>query len=544
MSSKRATLTGGAATPVVRGFTDTRARKWVEITDKDVSVLVELRDFAGDRMSIWRNLADRGVFLIAKYAKNSVSEQVENLEDFPERLIFSGPGWCGGQFANASGQVFAAPKVPRGAIAFTPKLSKCAKEGTANGWKEKVAAPLVGHPIPAFAVMACFAAPMLEIVGRTDNFGFELCGAGGKGKSTTQRLMASVVGPAMEKNRSYIATFNMTPAALEQSMEWHSDMPFIIDEANLFGSSTRGRAGQGAMRDFSFQMASGSTKGRYGMPDQEGYRFIFVTSANEPFHELLDDEHHSTADAATDRLMSITVPEGDAGVFGPLPPGYATYREFTLALEKAMAEEHGSAMPKFLRALVRARYEDEAKLRTQIQKHIATFKRRVGVSDNNGSDARVAEAFGLVYAAGSFAQFHSVLPRAFNCLGAAEHCYANFRSTVPVRQSLPERLLAIADRPETITIDPRNLPTLSKEEMEGAGAFIRPVKGKPILLMTPTFGGQMFPDWDALKGTAEFRSLNKADKDGRGRGYHCQVRANSKVDWFYAFELPDRGTTA
>lgn len=60
MSSKRATLTGGAATPVVRGFTDTRARKWVEITDKDVSVLVELRDFAGDRMSIWRNLADRG----------------------------------------------------------------------------------------------------------------------------------------------------------------------------------------------------------------------------------------------------------------------------------------------------------------------------------------------------------------------------------------------------------------------------------------------------------------------------------------------------
>ncbi|WP_408587699.1 DUF927 domain-containing protein [Novosphingobium sp.] len=524
--------------PVVTGLVDPSGTQWVLTEYKGHSALLPYGEFVLSRPHILSALRRYNLIIIAKEAKNSLFEQVEELEDFTPRIIFSRPGWHQGQYVTASGKVFAPVKVAKGLLGFEPNPTKCAKQGTHSGWLQQVAKPLVGHHIPSFAIMACFAAPLLDVIGRTDNFGFELSGAGGKGKSTTQRLMASVVGPAMEKDRGYITTFNMTHVALEKSMRWHADMPFIIDEANLFGAGTGGRTDHRAMRDFSFQMSSGTTKGRYDNPNQEGYRFIFLTSANEPFHELLGQVHRETANAASDRLMSIVIPEGDAGAFGPLPEGYGSYREFTLALETAMAAQYGTAMPKFLWVLVRDRAQDEAKLLLKLRKLIAAFRQQVGVNENNGSDVRVAEAFGLVYAAGVYARHYGILPPEFDCLGAAVYCYTNYRSTVPVRQSLPERIRAIAARPETLTVDRAAMPTLSDEEMEATGAFIRVVKGETLLLMTTSFGSRMFPDWRSLTGTPDFQALNKAGKNGQGRGYHCRIRANAQLDWFYAFKLP------
>ena len=203
-----------------------------------------------------------------------------------------------------------------------------------------------------------------------------------------------------------------------------------------------------------------------------------------------------------------------------------------------MAEQYGTAMGKFLWALVRARHADETGLLIKLRNCIETFKRQVGVNENNGSDVRVAEAFGLVYAAGFYARHIGVLPSTYDCMGAASYCYTNYRVTVPVQQSLPDRIRAVAARAETLTVDRAALPTLSDEEMEQVGSFIRVVKGETLLLMTPSLGIRLFPDWESLKRTSEFQSLNKADKDLRGRGYHCRIRANSKVDWFYAFKLP------
>jgi Domain of unknown function (DUF927) len=524
--------------PVVTGFVDPAGNKWVRSRYKGAQALLPYTDFALNRGQLWSAMAEKGLVVIAKTVKDSIITQVEKLEDFENRLIFARPGWLGGQFATASGRIIAPPKAIKGIVAFQPNGIKTARLGTHQGWLRQVALPLTGHHVPCFALMTCFAAPLLDVIGRTDNFGFELSGAGGKGKSTAQRLMASVVGPAMEKNQGYITSFYMTPAALEKSMRWHADMPYIIDEANLFGSGTSGCADRRAMQDFSFQMSSGMSKGRFDMPTQEGYRFIYVTSANEPFHELLGRTHRDTANAASDRLMSIAISEGDAGVFGPLPSAYQSYREFILALENGMSSQYGTAMPKFLQALVRERHENEPELLEKVRSRINHFKSHVGVNENNGSDVRVAEAFGLVYAAGVCARTYKVLPREFKCLASVVDCYTKYRTNVPVRQSLHERLLTIASRGKTMTIDHRNLPTLTNDQLEQAGAFIRVVKGETLLLMTARLGNRMLPDWDSLSRTSDFRSLNKADKDRRGRGYHCRVRKNAGSEWFYAFKLP------
>lgn len=534
----RAPAAHAADNPVqVRGYTDSTNRQWVEVTYKGKVALLEYAQFA-ERAGVWSALSNKGCIFVRKADKASLIEQVEELEHFPPRVIFSRPGWLGGQFVNASGRVFKPAGEQAGAIGFTPDPTKCSRKGALKYWRSQVAMPLVGHPIPCFFIMVGFAAPMLELSGRSENIGYELAGEGGKGKSTCQRLMASLVGPAMEKDRGYITTFHMTPAALEKSMRWHSDMPFIIDEANLFGSGESGSADRRKMQDFAFQMASGVTKGRFDNPEQDGFRFVFVTSANNPFNEQLGESHRDVANAATDRLPSIVVPPGDPGVFGDLPAGYSSYREFTLALEGAMAQQYGSAMPKLLTKLVNARHRDEEKLKANIRRRIDKFKTEIGINENNGSDVRVAEAFGLVYAAGEFAKHHGILPEAWDCLEAAKHCYANFRSSVPIRQSLPERLLAIAKRPQTLMIDPQDLPQLSDAQVAEAGAFIREVKGETLLLMTTPLGQMMFPDWDALKGTPDFERLNRANDNRRGRGFHCRIRSNKRADWFYCFALP------
>ncbi len=523
----------------VRGYTDGNNVRWVSVGYKRHTELIRYAAFATDKGAIWSDLASKNLVIVNTATKAQLIDKVVALINFPHRVIFSRPGWCEGQFANASGEVFAPAGVRKGAVAFAPLTLKCSRRGKHRQWLDEVATPLVGHPIACFFIMAAFAAPMLALSGRADNIGFELAGEGGKGKTTVQRFMASVVGPAMEKDRGYITTFNMTSAALERSMQWHADMPLIIDEANLFGSGEGGRADRRKMQDFSFQMSSGTTKGRFDAPLQEGFRFVFMTSANEPFHELLGGTHCDVANAATDRLITITVPPGDAGVFGKLPKGYGSYREFTLALETAMSQQYGTAMPKFLEEVVKARHIDEVKLRALIRRGIDRFKAKAGINGNNGSDVRVAEAFGLVYAAGLFAKRHGVLPDAFKCLRAALHCYANFRNAVPIRQPLAQRLIAIANRPETIRIDRNNLPKLSDRKVTKAGAFVRTIKGETLLLLTTTFGKTMFPDWNSLKGTADFVNLNRASESGRGRGYHCRIRSNKKSDWFYCFKLPD-----
>ena len=528
----------GASLVTVRGYIDTDQQQWVKIKYNKKSALIEYNAFAADRGSIWTNLSQKGLVIVNRAAKAEIVEKVDTIK-FRRHVIFSRQGWCEGQFADASGKVFAPEDVTTGWIAFVPNGIKCSQSGKASKWRQRVVEPIKQHPIPSFFIMAAFGSPMLDLLGRTENIGFELAGEGGKGKSTTQRLMASVVGPAMEKDRGYITTFNMTPAALEKSMRWHADMPFIIDEANLFGSGESSSAEKRKMQDFAFQMGSGVTKGRFDSPQQEGFKFIFVISANKPFIELLGDSHRHIANAASDRLMSITVPAGDAGVFGELPLGFDSYRQFTLALEAGMSEQYGTAMPKFLMRLVQARHKNEKRLKATIRFKIDEFKTEVGVNDDNGSDVRVAEAFGLVYAAGSFARRYGILPRDFDCLGSAKHCYANFRDTVPIRQSLSERLIAIANRPDTKKIDAKNLPKLSDEKVATIGAFIRERKREKLLLITTALGQKMFPDWNALKGTADFVNLNRANDNGRGRGYHCRIRSNKKSDWFYCFQLPE-----
>ncbi len=170
----------------VKGYVDQRGQLWHEVRRGRQKVLLHERDLI-DRAAMFRLLADRGLSIWKKAEKEELLEKLEELEHFAARLIFDRPGWAGGQFASASGQVYAPKGTRKGLVAFATSAHKCAAKGTHAEWLTQVAQPLCGHPIPSFFLMAAFAAPMLELSGLSANPGFELAGEVGKGKTTTMR---------------------------------------------------------------------------------------------------------------------------------------------------------------------------------------------------------------------------------------------------------------------------------------------------------------------------------------------------------------------
>jgi len=139
---------------------------------------------------------------------------------------------------------------------------------------------------------------------------------------------------------------------------------------------------------------------------------------------------------------------------------------YVTQLLNAAHAKFGHAMPKFIKKLVKAAAKDRDTVVKQINRHIAHFRKRAGVDANSGAEVRVADAFGLVYAAGRLAKDYKVLPSDLNCLAAALACYrlnrAHHRHLSPFAKQLPpigDRIRALLDDDATLRASPKGKPS-------------------------------------------------------------------------------------
>ncbi len=140
---------------------------------------------------------------------------------------------------------------------------------------------------------------------------------------------------------------------------------------------------------------------------------------------------------------------------------------------------------------------------------IRRFEKAVGVADTRRGKSRASSAFGMLYAAGSFAKARGILPKDWNCLNACLAAYRNYQAQPPEQTPLITRLMTIAQRLETLDIRGVELTRMSDAEVERHGAFIRTgTKRRVELPLTDAIRDAYFPEWARLKDTAEFRSLN------------------------------------
>lgn len=513
----------------ITGLTSVNGTQLLKIKYGRNSGYVRRTDFVMlDRAQVRRNLVGSGVVFTSNNDWNETVGGIEAVTAFPPKPLIDHPGWSGSYYAEATGFVHSPTGIKRGRAIFAPRSAANDNvAGTHEQWLDQIAAPLAGQHLPMLFVLAALASPVLRFR-ELHNFGFELWGPPAKGKTTLLALMASTAGPP-----TAIETFNSTQAGRERLFHEFQDRPFPIDEANLIQGTERQ-----AMREFAFRMANGTVKTTaFSTQDRALFRFIFATSANCPFHEVVGEIGSATSAAALQRLFPLRVSDGDLGVFDFLPAAFATSGELAAHLSTAMRSQHGTPFRLFLQHLVQARHNDGPAFDDRIKRKIDDFARHAGLGGTIVGSTRATNAFGLLYAVGCFAKAKGVLPASWDCLAACLACYRNYQAQLPGQTPLAARLATIVARPDTLDLRVTGMRRLTDRRFQRYGAFLNMgQKGRTELLMTREARRQWFPDWQALVPTSDFAALNLGK--GKRKEVQRRVRTGKGKEWFACFQVP------
>jgi hypothetical protein len=304
----------------------------------------------------------------------------------------------------------------------------------------------------------------------------------------------------------------------------------IMDEANLLAADQTPKIRADIFKAFAFKAASGTVKSRFGATDETGYRLGFVISSNEPLASLVGQSYEN-AIAAADRLITIPVDDSRPnGVFDCLPEGFDSSSAFAQHLLRSAEKHHGHAIRRFLEKLIKAKVANEASLRKTISRSIAKFRAKAFVDLNNGSQVRVADAFGLVFAAGELAQSFGVLPKSIKTGAAALSCYRlhlSHRGEVDFRP-FADRLAALAADDRVARLD------AGKKVPSAAVGFLNQSKRKCELLISPENILSVFPDWDQIRRSSDVSRYLQRD------GPHHMVKrkvGKEKARRYFCFRI-------
>jgi hypothetical protein len=320
-------------------------------------------------------------------------------------------GWNGkdhGQFMLGATSVGDGPERLIPAAELKEHAGKFEVAGTVKEWASKVAALADGNPLLQAVLCIAFVPPLLSPAGR-EGFGIQLVQDSGQGKSTLQRLASSVYG-SWER---YVATWSTTVAALDDLSLGHSDTLLVIDEAGSAQDEHKpaGRVILGSI----FRISGGMPKARKRMDVVPrllpAWHTVVLSSSERTIDELAHEAGMTLLDGHRARMIDIPADAGEyMGVFRRLPEDVKSPREFAELIRDITRKYYGSAGRRFIRKLVALASADLAALQARIKSLIDSYLAAVDTDEFAGQDARLAEAFGLIFAAGVLASEFEILP--------------------------------------------------------------------------------------------------------------------------------------
>jgi hypothetical protein len=348
--------------------------------------------------------------------------------------------------------------------------------------------------------------------------------------------MASTIGnPNRNAGPVFFGSCNTTVNAAEQTALAHNDLPLLLDDATQFAAADHRSSRANQFKQLIMFLAQGQTKARFQGAPQQRFRLAYVLTTNLPLAAVVAELADVESGAAADRLLSLSLDLRTHGNFDFIPAKYPDGRAFAHSLLAGFTRHHGTAMAHFLDALVNHRAKNEPGLRAGIHSRVEQFLTTVQADRFNGSEARVAEAFGLVCAAGELAQHYGALPACFDCKAAALDAYRLHYATVE-RISPLERLQAYASCPGVRDLDAEKPRWLTMAEITATTGFWKTNReGNREFVVWPPVFKQAFPDWRRVIRDPAVSSLMRGD--GRHRGKKRHLRKNHPEDRFYCFLL-------
>lgn len=287
-----------------------------------------------------------------------------------------------------------------------------AVSGTAEEWRDSVAALATGNTRLVFALSVAFAGALADVVGE-DSGGFHLRGGSSSGKSTALKAAASVWGDPSTYPRLWRATAN----GLEGLAALHNDGLLILDELSQIDPKEAGEA--------AYLLANGQGKARAsrnGAARQSArWRLLFLSAGEESLTALMARVGRKANAGQEIRLADIEADAGAGmGAFEVLHEQQSP-AALALAVKDAAIRFHGATGLAWLRCIV----ADRSKLADFIADGIRQFVEECTPNDAAGQVLRVARRFALVTVAGELATHYGLTgwPEG-EAINASRKCFA------------------------------------------------------------------------------------------------------------------------
>ena len=346
-----------------------------------------------------RGLLDRG-YCLSPYrdARNQLREYLGSTDTRQRVRLVERMGWHGGAFL-LPGLELGAPPEPLHYYSDAPPLCKMDQTGTAEQWREHVAAHCIGNALLTFAVSAAFAGPLLNLRG-SETCGFHFVGDSSLGKSTLLKVAASVYGHPEHYPRTWRATDN----ALEATAAAHSDCLLVLDEIGQIEPRIVGETvymlgnGEGKSR----ATETGGSRG-----SSHRWRLVFLSSGEKTLMDHMAEANKKPQAGMEIRLLTVpaslhtnSTDQARLGIYQDAR-GFAGGADLSAHLLDQAGRYHGAVLVRFLEALTRK--ADTSDIAAHIGTTVEHFKAAHLGKDASGQAHRAADKFALVAAAGEYA---------------------------------------------------------------------------------------------------------------------------------------------
>jgi hypothetical protein len=243
---------------------------------------------------------------------------------------------------------------------------------------------------------------------------------------------------------------------------------------------------------------------------------------------------------AQERINTLEIaPERQHGLLDRLPEPFSSAPEYTLFLREQVACHHGLVLHKFVERLVRVRSRDETRLKHGIRRHIAQFRKNSRCDLSDVHAVRVADDFGLIYAAARLAQRWGYLPAEWDVGPQLLVCYRDFHTPRVPLMSFDQELRDLVQAPDALHIG-HNQPDPDTETLANADIIVVHRSTHLELIIRPTAIEGRIRNWRQRVNDPQViaRAHRETGKTGQG-GQHKQWRR--KIDGtqrVYCFRMP------
>jgi putative DNA primase/helicase len=278
------------------------------------------------------------------------------------------------------------PPTSRRVYLQTDEASRYSVKGTLADWQAKIGNPAGKYPHLTLAVSLSFTGTLMIFAGQV-GIGLNFTGLTSKGKSTALQVAVSTWASGA-LNGGYIVTYQGTANAIEMLAMLTSDTLLAIDEMSVARPET--------VFELSYRIFGGTGRARLNsnasIKEMPVFRTAAISTGEQTVKEKIAEGKggRKVLGGQEVRLINVLVVDTFAGVAGAA--------QLADQFKAGAQEAYGTAGPAFVRELVKRGIDA-----SEIKRRVAEFVTKNIDKDAVAETGRVANAFGLIAAAGELA---------------------------------------------------------------------------------------------------------------------------------------------